>query len=84
MLEKYGSVAGFHRPLDEVVGLDTVAIPMNRISEILWPQFTTKLAMSVVGLGLLFLTIMFTTRTLILNKLVKIADHLSGLCCSLG
>jgi two-component system cell cycle sensor histidine kinase/response regulator CckA len=77
MLEKYGSVAGFHRPLDEVVGLDTVAIPMNRISEILWPQFTTKLAMSVVGLGLLFLTTMFIIRTLILNRLLKIADHLS-------
>ena len=77
MLEKYSSIAGFHRPLDEVVGLDTVAIPMNRISEILWPQFTTKLAMSVIGLGLFFLTIMFIIRTLILNRLVTIADHLS-------
>lgn len=77
MLEKYGSAAGFHRPLDEVVGLDTVAIPMNRISERFWHQFTTKLAMSVVGLGLLFLTVTFIIRTLILNRLVKIADHLS-------
>ena len=77
MLEKYGSAAGFHRTLDEVVGLDTVAIPMTRISEILWSQFTTKLAMSVIGLGLFFLTTMITIKKLIINRLIKITHHLS-------
>ena len=84
MLEKYGSAAGFHRPLDEIVGLDTVAIPMNRISEILWPQFSKKIAITLVCLCLFFLTITITIRTLILNRLIKIAHHLSDAATQSG
>ncbi|NOR24166.1 MAG: DUF3365 domain-containing protein [Desulforhopalus sp.] len=84
MLEKYGSAAGFHRPLDDVVGLDTVAIPMDRISEKLWPQFTTKLAMSVIVLSLFFLTIIITIRKLIINRLIKIAHHFSDAATQSG
>jgi hypothetical protein len=29
LLERYGSVAGFHRPLSQVIALDTVAIPLE-------------------------------------------------------
>ncbi len=32
LLERYGSKAGFHRPVGKVIGLDTVVVPMDKIN----------------------------------------------------
>ncbi len=77
MVERYGSVAGFHRPLGDVVGLDTIAIPMTRIGEMLWSQFSMKIAASVVALGIFFITITLVIKMLMINRLSSIAHHMA-------
>lgn len=76
MIEAYGATAGFHRTIGDVVGLDTVAIPMTRVSEILWHQTLGKLVIFSLGLLLFFLIITFTVKKLMINRLTTIAGHL--------
>lgn len=75
MVEQYGSTAGFHRTLGDVVGLDTVAIPMTRVSELFWRQTLGKLAISGLGLILFFLVITLTVKGMMINRLTRIARH---------
>lgn len=75
LLERYGSTAGFHRPLGKIIGLDTVAIPMAKISEKLWPELLKTFLVSALGLLLFFLFIVSTTRLLITNRLTMISRH---------
>ncbi len=78
MIERYGSTAGFHRTIGDVVGLDTVAVPMTRITEMFRHQFISKIAISGFGLGLFLLCITITIRSLITSRLTQIASHLKN------
>ncbi len=75
LLKDYGAEAGFHRPIGEIIGLDTVAIPMNRITEKLWSESIRAFIAGGVGLVFFFLVIAFTIRFLIINRLRLIARH---------
>ena len=75
LLKIYGATAGFHRPIDEVIGTDTVAIPMASISEQLWSESIKTFLASGLGLLLFFCAIIFTTRFVITNRLTMISKH---------
>ena len=76
LLKKYGSTAGFYRPLGKIIGLDTVAIPMARISEKLRSESLKNFFISAFGLLLFFMAIVFSTRFVITNRLTMISRHL--------
>lgn len=78
ILEKYGDTAGFHRPLGEVIGLDTIAIPTARISGMFMDQFKTKIAISGLGLAFFLFSITLIIRNLMTTRLTLIANHLKN------
>jgi len=75
LIEKYGSTAGFHRPIGEIIGLDTVAIPMTRVSQKLWSESINTFVFSVIGLILFLLAITLAFKLLIINRLSIITQH---------
>jgi PAS domain S-box-containing protein len=75
LLKIYGATAGFHRPINEVIGTDTIAIPMATISEQLWTESIRTFIVSGLGLLLFFLAIIFTNRFVITNRLTMISKH---------
>ena len=75
LLKTYGSTAGFHRPIGKIIGLDTVAIPMKKISEQLWSESIPTFISSGLSLLLFFLAIFFTIRLVIINRLTVISRH---------
>ena len=75
LLKRYGATAGFHRPIGMIIGSDTVAIPMKKISEQLWSESIPTFLVSGLSLLLFFLAIIFTTRLVITNRLTIISKH---------
>ena len=75
LLKRYGATASFHRPIDEVIGLDTVAIPMETIYGQLWSESIKTFIVSGLGLLLFFCAIIFATRFVITNRLTMISRH---------
>ena len=75
LLKKYGATAGFHRPIGMIIGLDTIAIPMNKISEQLWSESIPTFLLSGFSLLLFFLAIILTIRLVITNRLTTISKH---------
>ena len=76
LLKRYGSTAGFHRPLGKVIGMDTIAIPIVKITEQLWPELRQSFFLIALGLLLFFLSIIYLTRFIVTNRLSSITQHL--------
>ena len=53
MINQYGDKAGFFRPVGEVIALDTIAIPLNRIQQQLMDEIKNNFML--IGIGLLLL-----------------------------
>lgn len=75
LLKRYGSTAGFHRPLGQVVGMDTIAIPMVKVTEQLLSKSMQTFLVGGLGILLFFLTVIFITRFIITNRLTMISKH---------
>ena len=75
MLEKYGSVAGFNRELGKVIGMDTVAIPVHKITEQLWNALKSTIPVFVFGLLLFFCAVIIIIKLLVINRLTVISKH---------
>ncbi len=75
LLKRYGPVAGFHRPMNEIIGSDTVAIPTARVSEKLWSESIPVLLMGGAMLLIFFLAILFVIRFTITDRLTMISRH---------
>ena len=75
LLAQYGSVAGFHRPLGEVIGLDTVAIPVADIESSLMRQSFRTYIDSAVGIVLFFSLITLILRFFVTKRLTDITRH---------
>jgi signal transduction histidine kinase len=75
LLEQYGATAGFHRPPGQVIGLDMVAIPVGRISEIIKSASIASFAVGSLGLCCFFLALGLITKILVINRLTTIAKH---------
>ena len=77
LIKRYGDKAGFHRPLGEVVALDTVAIPLGVVEENVWRDFRTDLLVMAVGIFILIITIYFVVHRVITKRLLSISEHFS-------
>jgi PAS domain S-box-containing protein len=75
LLERYGSKAGFHRPVGKVIGLDTVAVPMDKINKKLWAESIKNIFISGMGILLLFTGIALAFKFLITDRLRNITRH---------
>ena len=75
LIEKYGNTAGFHRPLGEVIGLDTVAIPISKVTEKMYAESFTPFVPIVAGVIFFFLATALAMRFLIINRVKRIAGH---------
>ncbi|MGW8288084.1 MAG: c-type heme family protein [Desulfobulbales bacterium] len=75
LIDRYGSVAGFHRPVGEVIAMDTVAIPLSTIQEHLWHELKTNF--TLIGAALIFLlaALFIAVRFFITLRLSNIASH---------
>ena len=75
LLMRYGSKAGFHRPVGKVIGLDTVAVPMDKINKKLWAESMKNIFISGMGILLLFTGIVLSFKFLITDRLRNITRH---------
>lgn len=75
LLERYGAEAAFHRPVGEVIALDTVAIPVDKITEHLWEALSRDFLLVGLGFCLLFLAVYVALKFFIINRLGDITQY---------
>ncbi len=75
LLARYGDKAAFHRPLGEVIALDTVALPVDTITSRLWGAMSRDLLLLGGGMLLLFLALLAVFKFLVTDRLGVIARH---------
>lgn len=75
LLKRYGSSAGFYRPVGKVIGLDTVAVPMDKINKKLWAASMRSFFISGLGIVLFFTGIALAFKFLITDRLSNITRH---------
>lgn len=75
LLARYGDQASFHRPLGQVVAMDTVAIPLDPVTAALATETRTQTGITVAGLVLLLLSIWLVFRVQISGRLEVMAAH---------
>jgi len=77
LVKRYGPTAGFYRPLGEVIALDAVAIPINKIQEHLWTELHKNFTAIGISVVVLLITMFMVVRLIITNRLSKITKHFS-------
>jgi len=75
LLERYGSVAGFHRSLGTVMATDTIAIPLTSARQALSRQVLHHAATLALGLLLLVGAILIVFRWTVSRRLSAITRH---------
>jgi len=75
MLDRYGSTAGFNRPVGEVIAMDTVAIPISTIQKKLLRQLKANLTYMGGALLFLLIALFFVVRFFVTRRIANIADH---------
>ena len=75
LLKRYGPTAGFHRKLGDVMGLDTVAVPVEAINASLTSEMRSRSMILAVGFVLLFGSIFYIFRFVVGKRLVALASH---------
>ncbi|MBN2446960.1 MAG: DUF3365 domain-containing protein, partial [Phycisphaerae bacterium] len=75
LVARYGPQAGFHRPVGEVIALDTVAMPMRAARAAVLAELGKQLPVTALALALLFALIWLAFRAAVTRRLGAIADH---------
>jgi len=75
LIERYGSTASFHLPLGKIVGLDTIAIPSDIVTEKLWDEIINNLSALGIEILLLSISLVFIFKFVITDRLSKITAH---------
>jgi PAS domain S-box-containing protein len=75
LIERYGSVAGFHRPVGAVMATDTIAIPLAPARRALTRQVLQHAASLALGLLLLVGAILIVFRWTVSRRLSEITHH---------
>jgi PAS domain S-box-containing protein len=77
LIKRYGSDASFYRPLGEVVGLDTVAIPSDTVKKLILSEKFKNFGF--LGIVILFLSasLIFVFKFVITDRLSNISKHFS-------
>ncbi|MBW1841101.1 MAG: DUF3365 domain-containing protein [Deltaproteobacteria bacterium] len=75
LLEIYGSEASFNLPLGKVVGLDTIAIPKEKVAALFFNETINNFTLLGIGLFLLSISLVFVFKFVITDRLSKITEH---------
>ena len=75
LLEIYGSRASFNLPLGKVVGLDTIAIPKEKVMALFFNDAINNFTLLGGGLFLLCISLVFIFKFVITDRLSRITDH---------
>ena len=75
LIERYGSTASFHLPLGKIVGLDTIAIPSDIVTEKLWDEIFNNFGVLGVEILLLIISLALIFKFVITDRLTKITEH---------
>ncbi|UCE61451.1 MAG: DUF3365 domain-containing protein [Phycisphaerales bacterium] len=75
LVERYGPAAGFHRPVGEVVALDTVAIPMSKIEAGIRTGSRRHAISMGVACALLVILIAVVFRFVVARRLAMMRTH---------
>ena len=75
MLDRYGSTAGFNRPVGEVIAMDTVAIPISTIQSHLLEKLKANLIYMGGALLFLLVSLFFAVRFFVTHRITNIANH---------
>ena len=84
LLELYGDKAGFHRPVGDVIALDTVAIPVDKYISAAFANTVRHSAVVLVALGVLLVAVYYTFQILVTRRLVGISRHFSNIIDNTG
>ena len=75
LVARYGSKAGFHREVGDVVALDIVGIPMAEVNASIASESKTQLAILGIGVVVLLGALVFFFRYFIGSRLATITAH---------
>ncbi|MCJ7541981.1 MAG: DUF3365 domain-containing protein, partial [Desulfobacterales bacterium] len=75
LLEIYGTKASFNLPLGKVVGLDTIAIPKDKVKALFFNKTINSFILLGSGLFLLCVSLVFVFKFIITDRLSKITEH---------
>jgi PAS domain S-box-containing protein len=75
LIKRYGPDASFYLPLGEVVGMDTIAIPSDKINKRLWQEKVKNIGFLGILILLLCASLIFVFKFVITDRLSKITDH---------
>lgn len=75
LLEIYGSKASFNLPLGKIVGLDTIAIPKDKVTALLFNKTIQNFFLIGTGLLVLCISLGFILKFIITDRLTKITEH---------
>ncbi|MGA8178734.1 MAG: DUF3365 domain-containing protein, partial [Desulfobacterales bacterium] len=75
LLKIYGSKASFNLPLGKVVGLDTIAIPKEKVKALFFNKAINNFVLLGIGLLLLCISLVFVFKFIITDRLSKITEH---------
>jgi PAS domain S-box-containing protein len=78
LLELYGNKAGFHRPVGDVIALDTVAIPVDKYRSAAFANTVKHSAVVLVALAFLLVAVYYTFQILVTRRLMRISRHFSN------
>ncbi len=75
LLDIYGSQASFNLPLGKIVGLDTIAIPKEKLTALFLNDAINNFTLLGVGLILLCISLVFIFKFVITDRLSSITEH---------
>ncbi|MFC1788294.1 PAS domain S-box protein [Thermodesulfobacteriota bacterium] len=75
LIKRYGPNASFYRPLGEIVGLDTIAIPSDTVKQILWNEKLKNIGFLGVLIAFLIASLVFVFKFTITDRLTEITAH---------
>jgi PAS domain S-box-containing protein len=75
LIERYGSTASFHLPLGKIVGLDTIAIPSDIVTEKLRDEIFNNFVVLGIEILLLSISLVLIFKFVITDRLSKITEH---------
>jgi len=75
LLERYGDQAGFHRPVGEIIALDTIGIPAEKTDHLLRTGVVEPAVALVVCILLLFVGVALLFRCLVGRRIRALGAH---------
>jgi PAS domain S-box-containing protein len=76
LVKQYGATAGFYREVGDVVGLDTVAIPVETVATAMASEITWKQVVMAMWLAFLFGLIIIAFHLVVSRRLSAMARHI--------